>query len=125
MKKNIIITIAIFLALPAVAFAEKALLPDASKFSDVTGLILKVVYLLMQTLFAVISLAVIYIAWKYIVALNNGDGKSATEYRKILIGSIIGLAISFSLWGIISIFSETIGWGDVGIPQFSKPEVQE
>lgn len=123
--KNIIISIAIFLVLPTIAFAQNALLSDTSSFKSVTELILKVVYFLMQTLFAVISLAVIYVTWKYIMALNAGDSKTSTEYRKILIGAIIGLAVSFSLWGIIGIFSETLGWRDIGIPQFSKPEVQE
>lgn len=126
MKINIkTIAIAIFLALPTVALAQNALLPDTSKFSDVTDLILKVVYFLMQTLFAVISLAVIYVTWKYIMALNAGDSKTSTEYRKILIGAIIGLAVSFSLWGIIGIFSETLGWRDIGIPQFSEPDIKE
>lgn len=116
--RTIAITAAIFL--PIIASAQ--LLPSGASFKSVTELALRVIYYLMQTLFALISLYVVYITWKYIYALKEGDSK-ANEYRNRLIGAIIGLAVAFSLWGIITLLSDTLDWTGVGIPEFTAPKV--
>lgn len=116
--RRIIFTSAITL-LPVISSAQ--LLNQGDSFRDIATLVLKIVNYLMQTLFALISLGIIYTTFKYINALKKGDSKSADEYKRIMIGAIIGLAVAFSLWGIISLIANTLGWGRVGIPQLSAP----
>ncbi len=109
-----------FLLIFVPLISNAQILAGATTFSDVTRITLRVVYYLMQSVFALITLGIIFVTLKYINALRTGD-KAANEYRKILVGSIIGLAVAFSLWGLITVISNTLGWNDVGIPILSAP----
>lgn len=119
MKYRKIVLTTLFATMPALASAQ--LLHSGDSFKDIATLVLKVINYLMQTLFALISLGIIYTTFKYINALKKGDSKTADEYKRIMIGAIIGLAVAFSLWGIITLIANTLGWGRVGIPQFTAP----
>lgn len=119
MKKTF--TITLFTLFPAIASA--ASLVGLTNVKDVANTALEVVGFMMQTIFALISLGVIYTVYRYIKALRSGDAKAAVEYRKLLIGAIVGLAVVFSLWGIISLLSNTLGWGSFGRPVLSAPTV--
>jgi ABC-type nickel/cobalt efflux system permease component RcnA len=108
-------------------FGWTALLPTvaaAATFRDASEVALGVVSALMQTLFALVSLGIIYTVYRYINAVRNGD-KDATRFRAILIWAIVGLAVAFSLWGIVTLLANTFGWSDVGIPQLEAPTVTQ
>jgi hypothetical protein len=111
-------TLSLFLSLPMVASAQQL-----GSFKELVGLALTLVGYLMQTIFALFSLGIIYTVFKYISALNAGDGKTAGEMRLRLIWGIVGMAVLFSLWGIIYIFTHTLGWSDslVGVPLLKPP----
>ncbi len=118
MRKIKIIAIFAITLLPLLASAQ--ILQPGGSFADFISRVLRIIYMLMQSLFAVIGLYIIFITWKYINALREGDAKAA-EYRNRLIGAIIGFAVSFSLWSIIGLFSNTLGWTKTGIPMFTAP----
>lgn len=105
------------LGLPALAFAQQF-----DSFKSLVGGALNVVYYLMQSIFAVFSLGIIYTVFKYIVALNHGDAKTAGDMRQRLIWAIVAMAVLFSIWGIIYMLTQTLGWTNVGIPTLSPPK---
>ncbi|HXK37614.1 MAG TPA: hypothetical protein VJ579_00915 [Candidatus Paceibacterota bacterium] len=114
--KRTLFLLPILLTFPAVAFAQQY-----GSFRELVGFALVIVGYLMQTIFALFSLGIIYTVFKYISALNKGDGKTAGEMRLRLIWGIVGMAVLFSLWGIIYIFTNTLGWSEVGIPILKAP----
>lgn len=118
--KRILLTISGALTLPGIAAAQQL---GLTSFRDVVMLALTIVGYLMQTIFALFSLGIIFTVYKYISALNAGDGKVAAEMRQRLIWGIIGMAVLFSLWGIIYLFSRTLGWSDslIGVPVLKAP----
>jgi hypothetical protein len=115
MKNKFFITLGTFF-LPMTAFAQQL-----GSFRDVVGLALNIVYYLMQTIFALFSLGIVYTVYKYITALNKGDGKTAGEMRSRLIWAIVGMAVLFSIWGIVYLLANTLGWQDVGVPLLTAP----
>ncbi len=110
----------ILFTIPLVSSAQ--IFQEGDSFKEIIKFILMIVGYLMQTIFALISLFIIWTTFKYINSLRGGDSKAADEYKRILIGAVIGLAVAFSLWGIIEIISNTLGFGAVGIPQFTAPK---
>jgi O-antigen/teichoic acid export membrane protein len=102
----------VFISFPALAVA--------ANFRDAAEFALGVVSTLMQTLFAFISLGIIYTVYRYISAVRKGD-KDAVRFRSMLIWAIVGLAVAFALWGIITLLANTLGWSNVGIPQLKAP----
>lgn len=115
MKRKLLL-LSIFLVLPIAVSAQ-----TLGSFRDVVGLALKIVNYLMQTIFAVFSLGIIFTVFKYIMALNKGDGATALQMRQRLIWAIVGMAVLFSLWGIISVLTTTLGWSGAGIPLLTAP----
>jgi hypothetical protein len=118
LMKKLSLIISSALAIPVLALAAVQL----GSFRDLVGLALTIVAYLMQAVFAIFSLGIIYTVFRYINALNKGDAKVAEEMRNRLIWAIVGMAVLFSLWGIIAIFTGTLGWQNGGIPQLSAPQ---
>ncbi len=116
--KRKIFTFAMLASIPGIALAQ-----ELRSFRDVVGLALNIVYYILQTIFALFSLGIIYTVYKYISALNKGDGKTATEMRNRLIWAIVGMAVLFSIWGIIWILANTLGWSNVGVPILRAPHM--
>ncbi len=117
MKRTTFITVAFFV--PAFALAAQ----QYGTFRDVVGLALTIVNYLMQTIFALFSLGIIFTVYKYISALNKGDGKTAGDMRARLIWGIVGMAVLFSIWGIIYLLTNTLGWSNVGVPVLKQPSM--
>ncbi len=45
---------------------------------------------------------------------NAGDEKSLEDGKKMMIWSLVGIAVVFSLWAIVGFFQETLGIGGGG-----------
>lgn len=128
LKEKFVVAIAIFF--PFLAIADTTLqsptgqvptgplppgLSDPS-FKGVANFALRIIGNVMATIFALFGLGLIYLVFKYISALRQGS-KDADTYKNLLIAAIVGMAVLFSLWGIVSLISNTMGFG-FGIPQF-------
>lgn len=114
--KRTLLSISLFIV-PAVVFAQ-----TINSFRDVVGLALQWVTYLMQMIFALFSLGIMYTVYQYISALNKGDSKTSGDMRQRLIWGIVGMAVLFSLWGIIAILTNTLGWSAAGVPLLNAPK---
>ncbi len=119
MKRILSIAIPFALYIPLLTNAQ--LINPNDDFTDVAQIALNLLNLMMQTVFALVSLGIIWTTFKYVNALREGAADKAKEFRKILIGAVVGMAVVFTLWGIINLIANTLGWTDVGIPQFRAP----
>jgi hypothetical protein len=67
----------------------------------------------------IVALAVLYFMWGVLTFIRSGDNESAREKgRSMIIYGIIGLAVMFSVWGLVNILINTFHVGGV-IPRFS------
>jgi hypothetical protein len=119
MKQKLIILSTLF-SFPMLTSAQQL-----GSFRDIIGMALTGSGYVMRSIFALFSLGIIYTVFKYIAALNSGDGKSAGEMRERLIWGVVGMAVLFSLWGIIYLLSGSLGWSEsvVGIPVLKAPRL--
>ena len=108
-------------ALGTLLFPLSSYAQSSETFKGIAGEGLNVLTRLMQTVFVLFSFGIIYTTFRYITALR--EGKGAEEMRSRLLWAVVGMAVVFSLWAIIYLFANTLGWtASVGIPAFSRPK---
>jgi uncharacterized membrane protein SpoIIM required for sporulation len=65
-----------------------------------------------------LGLGILYAVLLYMI--NADNEKKREEIKGYLVYAVIGLSVIMGIWGIIEIFTSTLGWG-VGIPQLTAP----
>jgi hypothetical protein len=77
---------------------------------------------LVPIVFAIAFIVFLFGIYRYFIQ-GGGSDESVKEGRKFLMWSIIGFVVMFSIWGIINLFLNTLGFGTAsqpGIPTFSN-----
>ena len=105
----------LFAFFPAVVSAA----PPPATLREAAVLFLK----LLQSLFALLFvLLVVGMLWGVVLFFANSDNeKKRIEIKGYLFWAIIGITVVFALWGILNILTQTVGWGEAGIPIISVP----
>ena len=114
-KKSFFLLIAITL-LPEVSSAQNL---NFSSFSALTSSLLKLIGgTLVPTL---VSMALLLFFWRIVVSLYQvGENHEAVgEKKMILVWGVIALFVMVSLWGIVRVFTNTVGITPV-IPQLQN-----
>jgi hypothetical protein len=112
--KRVVATASVFMPLCALAQAP-------STFREFAELIIAIVKYGAILLFVSLGVGLAYGVVVYLA--NADDAKMRESIRSYLLWAIIGFAVVFGLWGLLAILSSTFGWGAVGIPLISPPEV--
>jgi hypothetical protein len=87
-------------------------------FKEFVELLLRIIQNTIGILMTAIVVGILYAIVLYMV--NSDDVKKREEIKGYLIYAVIGLSVIMTLWGIIAIFTSTLGWG-IGIPQLTEP----
>lgn len=88
-------------------------------FRDAAGLVVRMIQGIINILFALLAVGLLYGVVLYFV--NSDNERKRTEIKGFLIWGIIGITVAFAIWGILAILLETFGWGAAGIPRISAP----
>lgn len=116
MKKYLLklATLAVPLLLPVMVFAV------ATTFRDLTStVIIPVIKGIIRIFYVSLAIGLSYGVVLYF--LNSDNEKKREEIKGYLLWGVIGITVAFGLWGIITVLSYTLGWGDVGIPIIQPP----
>jgi hypothetical protein len=70
-------------------------------------------------LFVSLSVGVAYGIALYFI--NSDNEQKREQIKGYLLWAVIGLAVTFGLWGIIQIFCDTLSWCTAGIPLIRPP----
>jgi hypothetical protein len=115
MKKSIIAALASML--PAVAFAQTTAVTDVNSLSSkLIGIGNTVTYILT-------ALAVLFIVWNVVIYLIKGSGEEGRSKAGMnILWGIVGLFIIVSIWGLVSILTNTFRTAPTNqpIPNFSN-----
>ena len=103
-----------FALIPSFAFAQAP-----STFREFAQLIVAIVKNAAIILFVSLAVGLAYGIVMYLA--NSDDAKMRESIKGYLLWGIIGIAVVFGLWGILTILSMTFGWGTPGIPIISPP----
>jgi len=104
MKK--ILALLTFYLTPAFALAA-----TAGGVRDAQGLSDRLIYLGNLFVYILISLAIIYLIFGIVRYLIAGGDDAKTKGKDIIIRGIIGLAIIFSIWGLVALVVNVAGLG--------------
>jgi hypothetical protein len=110
MKKLFFLCIASIAVVPIVVFAE-----TITDFKSLMQLFANVLGMAMGFLYTVAFAAFFWGIALFI--LNTNDDKKRQEGKAWMFWSVIALFVMITLWGIISLFVNTVGVGRVVIPQ--------
>ena len=116
MKKTPIISLLAFTAsllVPALAFAAVGTFRD---FSNVFVALIKGV---VNILFVSLSVGVAYGIALYFI--NSDNEQKREQIKGYLLWAVIGLAVTFGMWGLIQILCDTFAWCTAGIPLIRPP----
>jgi hypothetical protein len=109
MKKLIALLIAFS---PAIAFAQ---------VTDADSLAARLINLGNLVVYVLISLAIVYVIFgvvKYFIA-GGEDGKKVGQ--DVIVRGVIGLAVIFSIWGLVALLINVVGLGKSGPNQADIP----
>lgn len=116
MKPSPLFRFALILALstlPTVVFAA------VGTFKDFANVFVALVKGIVNILFVSLSVGIAYGVAMYFV--NSDNEQKREQIKGYLLWAIIGLAVTFGLWGFIQIFCDTLDWCVAGIPYISPP----
>jgi len=104
--KRILASVSVSL-LPIIAYAQY------KPTSGVSGLIALLGSLLSAALPVLISLAVVWFIWNVFRYVIAGSDEEKTKARVNMIWGIVGIFVMVSIWGLVSILSNTFGTNGV------------
>lgn len=110
--KKFVLTLFVFM--PYLALAQTP--GTFRQFADLIVRILK-----SFTILLFVSLGVGLAFGVVIYLANADDAKMRENIKGYLLWGVIGIAVVFGLWSILTILSMTLGWGDAGIPIITPP----
>lgn len=116
MKKITLISALAFivsLLIPAFAFAA------VGTFRDFANVFVALIKGVVNILFVSLSVGVAYGIALYFI--NSDNEQKREQIKGYLLWAVIGLAVTFGLWGIIQIFCDTLSWCTAGIPLIRPP----
>lgn len=90
-----------------VATSAQAIGTRPGDFGDLIGLFINILSLLIPLLFGIALVGFLYGVVKFI--LNSGNPSKKEEGRTIMLWGIIGLFVMISVWGLVSILTNTFG----------------
>ena len=122
MKKKLIVLSGFVMGLaPVVALAESTALTGAynacatgSTLTTIGGILCKLKELLSAIIPLVIILGVVYFVWGVVSYVIASDEEAKTTGRDRMIYGIIGLAVIVSVWGLVTILTNTFGLPTTG-----------
>ena len=98
---------------PAVAFAA------VSTFRDFANVFVQFVRGIVNILFVSLSVGVAYgVALYFINSDNETKREQINGYR---LWAVIGLSVTFGMWGLIQILCDTLAWCVSGVPYIMPP----
>lgn len=115
MPKTNITTVSIFtlLLLPLVTFAA------VGTFKDLANVFVAAIKGFINVLFVSLSVGVAYGVLLYFI--NADNEKKREEIKGYLLWAVIGLVVTFGMWGIVQILCDTLSWCTAGVPYISPP----
>lgn len=105
--------------IPALLLLPQTLFAAATTFKDLAELFIRAINGVVVVIFSSLVAGLIYGVVLYIA--NADNEKRRTEIKGYLTWGIVGIIVLFGLWGILSILSYSLGWGDVGIVYIRAP----
>ena len=99
--------------LPVVVFAA------VGTFKDFANVFVEVIKGIIDILFVSLSVGVGYGVALYF--LNSDNEKKREQIRGYLLWAVIGLAVTFGMWGLVQILCDTLSWCVAGIPYIKPP----
>ncbi len=87
-------------------------------FKEFVELLLQVIQNTIAIFMAAIVAGILYAVVLYMI--NSDNEKKREEIKGYLVYAVIGLSVIMGIWGIIEIFTSTLGFS-FGIPQLTKP----
>lgn len=109
-----LVLISVFVALPLSVFA-------AGTFKDFANTLVALVKGIVNILFVSLSVGLAYGVALYFI--NSDNEQKREQIKGYLLWAIIGLSVTFGLWGIIQILCDTFDWCvTAGIPYISPPQ---
>lgn len=114
--KKIITLGAVLGSFPVLAFAA----PN-NNVPDIGGIMVIINGLLAFAIPILITLAVVYFIWGVIQYTVSTDEEAKKGARGKIINGLIGLFIIIAFWGIIKIFTNTFGVGNVQLDESEIP----
>jgi hypothetical protein len=88
-------------------------------FKGLMELFIRLLQGIFAILFALMAVGMIFGVVLYL--MNSDNERKRTELKGYLTMGVIGITVVISLWGILALLSNTLGWGTVGIIQLSIP----
>lgn len=80
-----------------------------SSFRDLVGMLVTIMNSAITLLITGAIVAYFFGAVKHV--LNNGESEDSWEMRKFLMIGLVVIFVMVSIWGILAILQNTIGWG--------------
>ncbi len=112
-KTSLIFSILVTLILPLVTYAA------VGTFKDFANVLVAVVKGFINILFVSLTVGVAYGVAMYFI--NADNEKKREEIKGYLVWAVIGLTVTFGLWGFVQILCDTLDWCVVGVPSISPP----
>lgn len=109
--------------LPAFAFAQGSGTLELSNLQKVFVDLLALVDMLVPVIFAIAFIVFLWGVFTYFIAGGANDEKRK-EGAKFVMWSIIGFVVMVSIWGIVNVFANTLGFNKENrpcLPTFSGP----
>jgi len=101
-------TTALLVTVMVVGLSPRVVLAGAPQnFTQLVGLFLNLILLIIPLIAALCMLAFFWGLAKFI--LDAGDERARTEGKRFMLWGLIALFVMVSLWGIVSIFTNTLG----------------
>jgi hypothetical protein len=120
MKQTQVLATGALLATPLLTFAQSA--QSVTNVTNLFTFVLNIINnVLVPIVFAVAFLMFIFGVYRYFIQ-GGANPEKVAEGRKFVMWSIIGFVIMFSIWGLINLFINTLGFGGAsmpGIPTFN------
>lgn len=113
--KNVFLVPALFMLTPTVALAVIA----PTNLKEFAELAVKILQNVAGLLFVSLSLGLLWGVVMYF--FSTPSEKRRSEIREMLIWGVIGIIVVVGIWGILDLLRESVGLGEVGIPQISPP----
>lgn len=109
-----------FLLIISAFFIPTLAIAAATTFRDLAStIIIPIIRGVIRIFYVSLAIGLSYGVVMYFV--NSDNEKKREEIKGYLLWGIIGITVAFGLWGIVAILSDTLGWGDVGIPIIQPP----
>lgn len=99
--------------LPVVCFAA------VGTFKDFANIFVQFIKGIIDILFVSLTVGVGYGVALYFI--NSDNEQKREQIKGYLLWAIIGLAVTFGMWGLVQIFCDTLAWCTAGIPYIKPP----